>query len=318
MPPRVSRAGPANGGRTRTRIRLLQITMLALTMLLVACRRETPIETITSIATLGERNVITIRRGPTVPAVPVRLASFCDHWASLAERASEFATAPANTPPDLTTNFDATTAFVWSLAETAPLQATRDFHSYAVAWSAYADRVIRAGYDFSALELDPDLQDSLRSAGSKVNAWSRVHCAAALTVPTDVAVAMLGRGAPVFPANSAEGAVQEYIRAVADRDVTTALSWLPTSLVGRCRDALREAISLRESQDVRAALELTTRRDTTAEVRVRVSESFGSPSSRRPETERSVAFEMQRSGDLWQITGTSWPAPCPPAKVRPR
>ena len=287
--------------------------VLTLAFFLIACRRETPVETITSMAVRDEKDVITIRRSHRVAAVPVLHTNFCDHWASLEGRASEFATAPANTPPRLTTNFDATTAFVWSLAETAPPGAGREFYAYAVVWSDYADIIIRNGYNLAAVEIDPDMQDALRSAGTRVNAWSRANCVTAPTVATEIHIAMLGSGAPVFPANSPERTVQDYVRAVADRDVIAALASLPASLPPQCRDTVREAISLRESNAMRAVLELTSQRDTTAEVRVRVSESFPAGGI---ETARSVAFEVQQVDDRWQIVTTSWPAPCPARVTR--
>ena len=301
-------------GHIPTLSRLLQCSaVLAFTLFLIACRREVPVETITSMAVADDKGVMTIRRSHRVAAVSVLHTNFCDHWASLEGRALEFATAPANTPPTLTTNFDATTAFVWSLRETAPPGAGREFYTYAVVWSDYADIIIRNGYNLTAIEIEPAVQDALRNAGTRVNAWSRANCVTAPTVPTEIHIAMVGSGAPVFPASSPERTVQNYVRAVADRDFIAALTSLPASLAPQCRDAIREAISLRESNAMRAVLELTTRRDATAEGRVRVSESFPAGGI---QTARSVVFLVQQVDDRWQIVDTSWPATCPARVTR--
>lgn len=130
-----------------------------------------------------------------------------------------------------------------------------------------------------------------------------------------IAVAM-GTRAPAYPEDSPEYAVQQYVAAVADRDASKAIGYLSSELVARCESIPRESITNRGRSSVRATLLEVTRRDGTAVVRVRVTESYGDAPFGGGESNMEQTFELTRSADGWRFTDAPWPLYCPPKPVR--
>lgn len=129
-------------------------------------------------------------------------------------------------------------------------------------------------------------------------------------------VVAMGTRAPSYPADSPEYAVQQYVAAVADRDATKAMSYLSSELVARCDTIPRESITNRGRTSVRATLLDVTRRDNTAVVRVRITESYGDAPFGGGESNMEQSFELTRTADGWRFSEAPWPLYCPPKPVR--
>lgn len=129
-------------------------------------------------------------------------------------------------------------------------------------------------------------------------------------------VVAMGTRAPSYPSDSPEYAVQQYIAAVADRDATRATSYLARELVARCEIIPRESITNRSRSSVRATLLDVTKRDSTAVVRVRITESYGDAPFGGGESDMEQSFELTRTADGWRFSESPWPLYCPPKPVR--
>ena len=129
-------------------------------------------------------------------------------------------------------------------------------------------------------------------------------------------VAAMGSQPRTYAEDSPEYTVQQYVRAVADRDTTKALSYMSADLIARCDSLPRDPISNRGSSNIRATLDEVTRRDTTAVVRVRITESYGEAPFGGGESNQDVTFELMQASDGWWFTEAPWPLYCPPKPVR--
>lgn len=137
----------------------------------------------------------------------------------------------------------------------------------------------------------------------------------ALAVVAGVIVSLTAGDEKAYPPGSPERAVQDYLHAVADRDVTLATSFLSDELVARCSTVSRDVIANRSSSGLRASLERVTTRGETAEVHVRITETYGDGPFGSNESSQTVVFTLLRSGDEWRITEQPWPLYCPTVPV---
>ncbi|MPZ98585.1 MAG: hypothetical protein GEU80_04450 [Dehalococcoidia bacterium] len=128
-----------------------------------------------------------------------------------------------------------------------------------------------------------------------------------------VAVAILASGEQEFPAGSPEEAVQHYLRAVADRDTSTAVSFLSADLTDeRCDDQHRDALGQRRDNDFRASLDEILERDRVTEVRIRITETYGDPPFDGGESTWDYIFELEQQDGEWRFVELPWPLWCRP------
>ena len=135
-----------------------------------------------------------------------------------------------------------------------------------------------------------------------------------LVLAAGIGAAALGGRAPQYAEGSPERAVQDYLAAVGDRDSTAAQTFFSAELRSRCRDYPRDMISRQSRQGLRATLERTTVHGDTAEVRVRITESYGDAPFNSNESSHTEVFALVREDGQWRFTDSPWPLYCP---VRP-
>jgi hypothetical protein len=140
----------------------------------------------------------------------------------------------------------------------------------------------------------------------------------AVAVIAGLAITLIAGEAELFPEGSPERVVQDYVRAVDDRDAMTATSYLSPELAARCTDHARDPMIHRGDGALRATLDRVTVRGDRAEVHVGITETFGSGPFGSSDSRHVVVFVLGRADDRWLITETPWPLYCPsiPAPVR--
>lgn len=143
-----------------------------------------------------------------------------------------------------------------------------------------------------------------------------VVLAAAIAVAATVAA--LRGNEQEFEAGTPERTVQEYLRAIEDRDATAAFAFLAPSLLSRC-DPPREMVTQRGSgTSIRATLDETKISGTTATVRVQVSETFRDSPFSGGDFKQSVVFELEQVDGAWRFSQMPWPLFCvtkPPVRA---
>ncbi|MBM4410592.1 MAG: hypothetical protein FJ037_04580 [Chloroflexi bacterium] len=137
----------------------------------------------------------------------------------------------------------------------------------------------------------------------------------AVAVFAGILVTMGAGGADTYPEGSPERAVQDYLRAVGDREATTALSFISPELAARCSTTSREPIASRGSSGLRATLDRATTRGETAEVHVLITETYGSGPFGANESNQTAVFILARTDGQWRFTEPPWPLHCPPVAV---
>ncbi len=107
-----------------------------------------------------------------------------------------------------------------------------------------------------------------------------------------------------------EGAVQEYLRAIADRDAEAAHAWFSSELQQRCavshvRDALQYGPG-----DFRAQLSEVIQRDGTVDVFVDISQRYEGDLLGNDSTFSQV-FSLTEEDGAWRFVDDPWPVYCP-------
>lgn len=134
----------------------------------------------------------------------------------------------------------------------------------------------------------------------------------ALAVVAGIAVTVLAGGEQQYAAGTPERTVQDYLRAVNDHDATTALALFAPALAEQCDTIPRDPIADRGDSSIRATLDRTTMRDDTAEVRVRLTESYGSDSPfGGGDYTTTHAFLLTQVDGEWRFSEAPWPTFCP-------
>jgi hypothetical protein len=133
-----------------------------------------------------------------------------------------------------------------------------------------------------------------------------------------VAVGTNRRSETEFPADSPEGTVQRYVRAVEEGDANALRALLSPAAQQRCElQDIRNALRFSDERDLRVTLRDTRTSGDRAEVRVRVSETtggagpFDSGSFDHEET-----FDLVRFSGQWFVDQPTWPMYCPPPGLR--
>lgn len=114
-----------------------------------------------------------------------------------------------------------------------------------------------------------------------------------------------------------ERVVQDYLHAVSDRDASAAMSFLSSELAARCTNTFRDPI-VNRSASLRATLDRATVRGDTAEVHVRITETYGTGPFGANESTQTVVFSLAKSDGGWRIAESAWPLYCPPQPALPR
>lgn len=131
-----------------------------------------------------------------------------------------------------------------------------------------------------------------------------------VVVVASTLVALLANGEQEFEAGTPEAAVQGYLRAVADRDATAALSYIADSVYDECADIPRDAVIRRGDNDFRATLEDTVSRSDGVIVDVAITESYGSGVFGNEST-WTYSFSLVRQTDgEWRFSEVPWPLYC--------
>jgi len=124
-------------------------------------------------------------------------------------------------------------------------------------------------------------------------------------------------GETVYPEGTPERVVQEYLHAVSDREVGPATSFLTDELAARCATTYRDPI-VNRTASLRATLDKATTRGDSAEVHVRITETYGSGPFGSNESTQTVVFMLTKVTDAWRISESPWPLYCPePARLEP-
>ena len=134
----------------------------------------------------------------------------------------------------------------------------------------------------------------------------------ALAVIAGIAVTVLASGERIYPEGSPERVVQDYLRAVNDRDATAAFGYLAPDLAAKCEPKPRDAISNRGSTSIRATLDRSEVRDSTAEVRVNLTETYGGGAPfGGGESTYTQTFVLKQIDGNWRFSEAPWPIYCP-------
>lgn len=139
----------------------------------------------------------------------------------------------------------------------------------------------------------------------------------AVTVLAGIAVTLAAGGAETYAEGTPERTVQDYLRAVSDRDATAANSLLASDLAKRCSSFGHDPIANRGGNALRATLDRAVVRGETADVHVRITETYGSGPFSSSESNPTVVFNLARTEGQWRITEPAWPLYCPPERVPP-
>ena len=139
-----------------------------------------------------------------------------------------------------------------------------------------------------------------------------------VAVVAGIAVTTMAGGERTYPSGSPERALQDYLRAVSDRDATTAFSFFAPDLLSKCEPKPRESIANRGSTTIRATLDRATTRDGVAEIRVRLSESYGNDGPfGGGDSSFTQTFVLKQVDGQWRFAEAPWPTYCPqPSPVR--
>lgn len=146
------------------------------------------------------------------------------------------------------------------------------------------------------------------------NRWLvMVGATIALVVVAGIAVTVVAGGERRYAEGTPERLVQDYLRAVSDRDTMLAYTYLTPDLAKRCENGARDGIASRGNSTFRATLEKATVRGDRAEVRARITQTYGTDSPfNSGESTMSQAFQLVRVGGAWRLSESPWPLYCPP------
>jgi hypothetical protein len=164
------------------------ITMIALTLLVVACGGDkktaataAPPSPNTASSPAAATTAATVAAGGNA----VVSNAFCGDWGAVAAQSAKL-TAPTGQAASMKDSFDATNAYLKALADKAPADIKGDFQVYAKFWSDYATVMAKANYDMTKAATDPDLQKAmqamsdpkLQQASINIGTWVQKNCVA--------------------------------------------------------------------------------------------------------------------------------------------
>ena len=132
-------------------------------------------------------------------------------------------------------------------------------------------------------------------------------------VVLSVAVALLtGSEATTFAADTPEGTVQRYLKAVEDGELQEAYGYLSVVLQQECayRD-FRSSTRRPDMESRRVTLEDTERVNGEMEVRVRVTQFQVDPPLGSRESSHVQRYLLVEEGGAWRFSEQPWPTWCP-------
>ena len=124
---------------------------------------------------------------------------------------------------------------------------------------------------------------------------------AVIAVVALIAVLALKEPVAELDKNTPEGAVQQYLSAVTDRDFNQALTFLSADTTCTVEDFDRAYIQ----DSIRIGLSETSTAETTAVVTVSIQYSNGDPFGGTYSEDRN--FRLVKTDTGWKITGVPWP-----------
>ena len=144
---------------------------------------------------------------------------------------------------------------------------------------------------------------------SKSTRWLvGVAVAVVLAVVVSIAAALVGGEGRLYEAETPEGTVQRYLRAVADRDAEAARQYLAPAVLEDCEDDfLRGQLRNVGQQDFRASLLQTRQVGEGTEVRVRITERYGNAPFDSNEFSHDEIFMLEQHDGRWAIEEPAWP-----------
>lgn len=146
---------------------------------------------------------------------------------------------------------------------------------------------------------------------STSNRWLVIMAAVlALVVLASAAVTLLASDEAQFPADTPEGAVQRYFQAVADRDTTEARSYLAPELATRCEELPQDSITNRGTRSFGVTLTGTEAKSDRTEVRVKLTESSGSPPFGGDSYSQDLLLQLRQVDGQWRFIESPWPLYC--------
>lgn len=128
-----------------------------------------------------------------------------------------------------------------------------------------------------------------------------ILAAIALLVLVAVAVLVFRPSPRAYPAGSPEGTVQRYSAAVLDGDERAAIDYLSAKARARC-----DGSTAPYPGDIRVTLLESTVRDSTADVRVRVTVTSGDAPFGVDEYSTDAVFDLVKENGRWLIDQAPW------------
>ena len=130
-------------------------------------------------------------------------------------------------------------------------------------------------------------------------------------VLASVLVAQLAGRETELELDTPEGAVQAYLRAVADGDAQAAYGFYSAALQERCDlSSVRDSLRFRE-EDFRATLGEVIDRGDTVEVLVDLTQFYGDGPFGRGESTFQQVFILEKADTGWVFVEPPWPTWCP-------
>lgn len=122
-----------------------------------------------------------------------------------------------------------------------------------------------------------------------------------------IVVALVARGEKLLPADSPEGALHRYLRALEDQDYKVGYGYLSASSRATCSlDDFVVQASYREVRDSHMTLEDTQRLDDTAVVSARVTVFDPEVPFGANEYSYERTFQLKLEDGQWRVTGPSY------------
>lgn len=135
----------------------------------------------------------------------------------------------------------------------------------------------------------------------------------ALVIGGSIALGSVRPGETDFPADSPEGTVQRYVRAIEAEDAAAIRETLSPTAQQRCElSDIRNALRYPDDRDLRVTLRDSRITGDRAEVKVRVTESTGSGPFDSGSYDHEETFDLVRVEGRWVIEQPTWPVYCPP------
>jgi hypothetical protein len=133
----------------------------------------------------------------------------------------------------------------------------------------------------------------------------------ALVIGGSIALGSTRRGETDFAADSPEGTVQRYVRAIEAEDAVAIRETLSAETQQRCQITdIRDNLRYPNERDLRVTLRDSRITGDRAEVKVRVTENSGSGPFDSGSYDHEETFDLVRINSAWLIEQPTWPIYC--------